>query len=416
MFENIHAKINVHQPYKVGVIRKKTNEFLSFNKDEFDWFLEEYRCLCEFESLHKTILQEHKDSKEKQEILKKLVTDNKRLNKFLYFINNIDVFTEQHNKIVMNEYMNIYISSERMLQNGYYNPEKVKKYNPLEVDDLYIKLANINEYDYTSLICFYNNYGLINDSLANNTYNLFGDTFSGSKDHYYTLIHNLSNLRICIALYSALSDNALSEHITRIEDKKEIYYKEILLNKYIYQDFNSIYSEDNKTIIKYAITSLINREVNKISPSILIDNNNNFFPTLKAVSVLPIAYYQLYKLVFKNISLNECLHCGKPIHPNSSSPKYCKPPLSDPSDKSKCKGRHEQMVGYYREKILTNIMTIEEIEDIAKSITWSDNDDVKHTGRPTEEVLGWIRNYNPKSKKRKQLLKKFADRNDWLKI
>jgi hypothetical protein len=391
MFNNLQNEKIVEPPYEIGYYDKDKEMFMVLDEEVFNNFIFRYITLknkesaidkaiinnYNFDDITAMISEENFDSNLETELIEYLKTQEK--------ISKNRSLKELKGTRLDEIFLNLEIVAASKQEDN----NKIKKYNPFKIKDLFIKIAKIDEFNYKSIINFYNNYGVIHDSKSMRLSRIHGQDYHEFKDQYHYNLHKFNDLRICINLYYALSKNNIDYDLIKKTGLiiSSLNIRPGKINKYSFPEIKKMNKQNNTKIAKKIIMRIINRNINEISFKLYLDENENLMPEQSTKSLFAIGHFQLYQKILNDSQIKKCKFCGSPFISETYNQKYCPAPKDDPSDKSVCKNRYDSMKNYWKTKIKNGEVTPEEA---AKQINWSDPDNNKHQGRPSEEVKSWV--------------------------
>jgi len=294
---------------------------------------------------------------------------------------------------------NLYIKNKDNINN---NNKSLNYFNPFNINDFYLKIANIDYLNYDSLLNFSNKYGIFGDnreyiplrmSNINHKHNI------GNEINLIKYMREIKKLKYCIILWKEISDlekenipcrgrnEKFKKRVKKDYNNNYVYFDHYLLT-YRYPSFDDLLFELSPfNLAKFTLKSLINDKLLLVKPILQFGKEMSLLPAYSTNSLLGVAYTQLYEGIIENNNLGKCKYCGDYFTQKDPSNKYCPEPKTA-SGRSKHENRYNQMKYSWKKKIKNGKVTIKEA---SKKIGWHDSNGNKKMGRRISEIKSWFK-------------------------
>jgi|Wag4MinimDraft_13_1082653.scaffolds.fasta_scaffold00239_13 ribosomal protein S27AE len=212
---------------------------------------------------------------------------------------------------------------------------------------------------------------------------------------FYDILHTnfleCENILSFYKKHGLLLNQSLNKLINPLESKKEVGYDHLLTflenTKQIKQieQFMKAQSDISKTGKKANYSPAIrvlNQEIKKIEPKIVIDNKGAVIEEKHSQNLMNAVYYYLVDSLKKSKEMRNCKYCGREFIAENGNELYC-PPLSTTSSRSECEHDYNYRKRYWGNKVKSGKYTVKEA---AAKITWRNKNGDLEKGISVEKM------------------------------
>jgi len=132
---------------------------------------------------------------------------------------------------------------------------------------------------------------------------------------------------------------------------------------------------DALTIARAWLMIRVNKHLGTVFPRLQLGIDGRLYPGHTGLTLLGIAYFQLYQAITAEVDLKECDFCHSLFVPRTPRAHFCPPPAG--YRRSPCENQYNQMVYQTRRRIKSGQETVEAA--------------AARLGRPVKEVRSWLK-------------------------
>ena len=294
----------------------------------------------------------------------------------------------------------------------------LKNYNPFTDQEIFTDLYYIDTENKESILNFVNKYGLLESDYRYKN-NFYKDNFANPKTLFNgnyriePVVEDLPTLKKEIETFKEAVNFWRVLNNENIKSKKiiELYRKYTNLKLEFFKDnFHKIKDKKKKPLSKFLLQDIYDRALKNINP-ILRPSSDGYSEGFTSSTLFSVIYFQLYKMILNKSGSFTCDYCGKlnTYKANAKNDRFCN--KGNYQGHSECNNKYNYMKNKALKKIINNKMNLKEIKKVAKNINWTDFYNNNRKGRELKEVFNWLKNYAPRSKKKKQIFDEYKNNN-----
>lgn len=266
-------------------------------------------------------------------------------------------------------------SAPRAGEGKEYAGEKMGRiFDPFHVQYLFEEIARVNPTEEDSILDFCDQYGLLGEELGRISTRFAGDLWYGIgpyQEHLGYFTHAVRMMQYALNLYKDIKTED-----PRLEGEQDDMRKAVT-RRHPELD-NRLRSADHMTIARARLMTLVNEHLGTVFPALQLGIDGRLYPGHTGLTLLGIAYFQLYEAIAAEVPLRECPYCRSLFVPRTARARFCPAPKG--YHRSLCENNYNQMVSRTRKSIKEGKETIEEA--------------AVRLSRPVNEIRSWMENRN----------------------
>jgi hypothetical protein len=247
-------------------------------------------------------------------------------------------------------------------------PTEIEQYNPFN-EEILSALSKVNVEKNDSILDFCNKYGFLGESVYRSTFGQTSSFLNGlatNTDKEESLafwISSIQEFKETLDLYEKIQSK--DQSLASVS-----FFKPFPVE---FPGLEPINNEDFLSKANIALNMRVNKHLHYISPRLRTNKKGKNLPGETGLTLLSVAYYQLYKTVSNNGSFKICEYCGAYFVPNTKSTRFCQ--TFKTGNRSACENNKNALVRRLRQ----NIAKGRSIEEEAKRL-----------GRSIEQLQSWL--------------------------
>lgn len=243
-------------------------------------------------------------------------------------------------------------------------------YNPFRVPYLFEEIGRVNPTSEKSILEFCNQYGLLGESAREVPAHLAGLKFEGWGDYresLYYFARSVREMQDTLRLYYDIK-----RENPQLEERAADMVETLLELHPEWQ--GRLKNADALTIARARLMVRVNKHLGTVFPALQLGIDGRLYPGHTGLTLLGIAYFQLYEIITSDAQLRECPNCNSLFVPRTHRARFCPAPAG--YGRSPCENRYNQMIARVRKNIKEGKETVEQA--------------AARLGRAVEEVRSWV--------------------------
>lgn len=258
----------------------------------------------------------------------------------------------------------------------YAGKEQGKLFDPFQVQYLFEQIARVDTNSEKSILGFSNRFGLLGQEFEMIPSTMAGIPWQGTgfyqeRLEYFT--HAVRMMKYTLRLYKDIETEDPRFEFEQDEMRKAVVRRHPELA-------SRLKSADHLTIARARLMTLVNEHLGTVFPALQLGIDGRLYPSHTGLTLLGVAYFQLYEVITTGVALRECPWCKSLFVPRTHRARFC--PTPEDKKRSPCENKYNQMVFQMRKNIKDGKETI---EDAASRLR-----------RPISEIKSWLENINQK--------------------
>lgn len=261
---------------------------------------------------------------------------------------------------------------------GEWEMQGSRVYDPFDVRYLFEEIARVDPADEKSILAFCNNYGLLGEMSDELPARFTGLLWNDERAYYR------ESLQFFTQAVRRMQDTLQLYHDIR-NDHPRLQARAANLKAFLLEEHPELEprlaAADHLTVARTQLLRWINMHLGAVYPALRLGLDGRLYPGHTGLTLLGIAYFQLYEVVAAEVELRECDYCHSLFVPRNHRAHFCPPP--EHYRRSPCENKYNQMVYHTRRRIRAGKETVEAA--------------AARLGRPVAEVRSWLNEVEERS-------------------